>query len=79
MTLSRAKKIIVVGAIAAGVSATAAAPAYAGIYTWEYQRTYATAGECQAAGPAAVAADPEAATYRCSGAAGADLYLGYVW
>ncbi len=75
---ARSKRVAVVGALAAGVVALTPAAAHAGIYTWDYHATYSTTAACQAEGTALVG-DGEADAYRCSGATGTDLYLGYVW
>jgi hypothetical protein len=80
-TRSIGTRLVVVGAVAAAVTAVtavAAAPAQAGIYTWKFQGSYATNADCVAAGTAAVGT-AEADVYRCSGAAGTELYLGYIW
>jgi len=71
-------RLAVVGAVAAAVTAMAAAPAQAGIYTWKFQGSQASNADCVAAGTAAVRTG-EADVYRCSGAAGTELYFGYVW
>lgn len=73
-----AVRLAVVGAVAAAVTAIAAAPAQAGIYTWHHEGSYASNADCVSAGTAAVRAT-EADAYRCSGAAGTELYLGYIW
>jgi len=71
-------RLAVVGAVAAAVTAIAAAPAQAGIYTWKFQGSQASNADCVAAGTAAVRSG-DADVYRCSGAAGTELYFGYVW
>ena len=71
-------RLAVVGAVAAAVTAIAAAPAQAGIYTWRFQGSYASNAECVAAGTAAVQIS-DADRYRCSGTGGTELYLGYIW
>ncbi|MEV4534018.1 hypothetical protein AB0J82_09325 [Asanoa sp. NPDC049518] len=71
-------RLAVVGAVAAAVTAVAAAPAQAGIYTWKFQGSQASNADCVAAGTAAVRSG-DADVYRCSGAAGTELYFGYVW
>jgi hypothetical protein len=71
-------RLAVVGAVAAAVTAIAAAPAQAGIYTWKFQGSHASNADCVAAGTAGVGTG-EADVYRCSGAAGTELYFGYVW
>ncbi|GIF62853.1 hypothetical protein Ais01nite_08880 [Asanoa ishikariensis] len=71
-------RLAVVGAVAAAVTAIAAAPAQAGIYTWKFQGSQASNADCVAAGTAAVRTG-DADVYRCSGAAGTELYFGYVW
>ncbi|GIF77300.1 hypothetical protein [Asanoa siamensis] len=73
-----AARLAVVGAVAAAVTAVAAAPAQAGIYTWHFQGSQASNADCVAAGTAAVRSG-DADVYRCSGAAGTELYFGYVW
>ncbi|MDG4825968.1 hypothetical protein O7635_29315 [Asanoa sp. WMMD1127] len=71
-------RLAVVGAVAAAVTAIAAAPAQAGIYTWKHAGSYASNADCVAAGTAEVRIG-EADTYRCSGTGGTELYLGYIW
>ena len=73
-----ATRVAVVGAVAAAVTAVATAPAQAGIYTWQHQGSYASNADCVAAGTAFVRGS-DADTYRCSGTAGTELYLGYIW
>jgi hypothetical protein len=73
-----AVRLAVVGAVAAAVTAIAAAPAQAGIYTWKFQGSYPSNAECVQAGKAA-ARTAEVDVYRCSGPAGTELYYGYIW
>jgi hypothetical protein len=75
---TNAVRLVVVGAVAAAITGIAAAPSQAGIYTWQRQGSYASNADCVAAGTTAVRTS-EADAYRCSGAAGTDLYLGYIW
>jgi hypothetical protein len=75
---SNAVRIAVVGAVAAAITGIAAAPSQAGIYTWHKQGTYASNAACTAAG-ADLVRSTDADAYRCSGTAGTDLYLGYIW
>lgn len=78
MSISRRTKVAIVGAFAAGVTALTPAAASAGIYTWDYYATYSTQAECEQNGQA-LTSSGEADVYRCSGASGTDLYLGYTW
>jgi hypothetical protein len=79
MRMSRIRKALIVGAIAATGAVAAPAAAHAGIYTWQYVATYPTLTACQAAGPGAQAAQ-DADTWRCTTTtSGAKLYVGFIW
>lgn len=78
MSFSRVKKIGFVGAVAAGLLATAAVPAQAGAYRWQYYATYPTQKQCEQFGTELVLTSG-ADVYRCSGPLRTELYLGYVW
>jgi hypothetical protein len=79
MHMSRIRKAMLVGAIAAAGAVAVPTAAQAGIYTWHYVATYPTQAECQAAGPGAAAAQ-DADTWRCTTTAdGVKLYTGFIW
>jgi hypothetical protein len=77
--MSKIRKALIVGAIAATGAVAVPAAAHAGIYTWKYVATYSTLSACQAAGPDAEAAQG-ADTWRCTGTAGSvKLSVGFIW
>ncbi len=63
---------------AAGFVAASGTPSSAGIYTWKYYGTYATAASCNAEG-AALVSDGSAEAYRCAGTAGNELSVATDW
>lgn len=77
--MSKVRKALIVATLGVAGAIAVPAAAQAGIYTWKYEATFGTLAACQAAGPAAAAAD-DADTWRCTSTSeGVKLYLGYVW